>query len=156
MAVIDPLDRIVCPPSGERLVPDKVWDMQDPKTKEHHRTGTFKKHHHWYKECDYSGMAGPIVRDAAPTETPPASTPATVIPASIFYDDQQALKTYITARDATELQDWWYRDPAATPEPLTFEQLSLLDGVIEAAPEDAWVDAYYAYLAKIGYTGPTD
>jgi len=76
MSTVDELDRIVCPQSGERLVPEKVWDVKDPKTKQTHRTGVFKKHHHQFRECDYSGMAAPVVREQGPREAPPTLTVA--------------------------------------------------------------------------------
>ena len=64
----DELDRIVCPESGERLVPERVWESKDPKSKQIHRYGVMKKHHHNSQECDYSGHVEKVVRDDSQQE----------------------------------------------------------------------------------------
>lgn len=53
--------QIVCPQSNEKLVPEKVW-----KGDRGHTYGTFKKHHHAYKECDYSGL--PVKAEPKPRQ----------------------------------------------------------------------------------------
>lgn len=63
--------QIVCPQSGETLVPEKVWKGANKDT-----YGTFKKHHHRYQECDYSGL--PVKAEPKPrpkVEEPKAKPP---------------------------------------------------------------------------------
>lgn len=57
----DPEERGVCPASGERLVPEKVYDGITPDGKTAPR-GILKKHHHRREECPYSGLPVPIER----------------------------------------------------------------------------------------------
>ena len=60
----DEQDRIICPQSQERLIPERVWDSktagpgQTPQ-----RLGTFKKHHHHREECPWSGLPVVVERE---------------------------------------------------------------------------------------------
>ena len=61
-------DRIVCPQSGESLVPEKVWESPVPgKQRQWIRSGRFKTHHHHGEECPYSGHVQPVI-PVAPTK----------------------------------------------------------------------------------------
>ena len=53
-------ERIVCPDSGEKLIPERVWDTQKPNG-ERVRYGIFKKHHHYRQPCDWNGLPSEVV-----------------------------------------------------------------------------------------------
>ncbi len=50
---------LVCPISGEKLIPDRVWDSQLPNGQAI-RYGQFKRHYHWGKECEWSYLVLPV------------------------------------------------------------------------------------------------
>lgn len=58
----DPQERGICPQSGERLIPEKVYDGVRPDRKTEPR-GILKKHHHRGEECPWSGMPVSIERE---------------------------------------------------------------------------------------------
>jgi hypothetical protein len=57
-------DLLVCPESGEKLVPEKVWDSQLPDGRSV-RYGQFKQHYHWGKECQWSYLVQPVEQSYA-------------------------------------------------------------------------------------------
>ena len=57
----DEQERGVCPQSGERLVPEKVYDGTTPDGKTVPRA-ILKKHHHMRQECPYSGLPVDVER----------------------------------------------------------------------------------------------
>jgi hypothetical protein len=52
-------DLIICPASGEKLVPEKVWESQLPDGQPI-RYGQFKCHTHWGVACEWSHLVQPL------------------------------------------------------------------------------------------------
>jgi hypothetical protein len=50
---------IVCPVSGEKLIPEKVWQSRLPNGQSI-RYGQFKAHHHSGQDCEWSHLAQPV------------------------------------------------------------------------------------------------
>jgi hypothetical protein len=53
------VDVIGCPASGEKLVPEKVWESQLPNGHPI-RYGQFKPHRHWGQDCEWSYLVQPV------------------------------------------------------------------------------------------------
>jgi len=65
----DEQEKLTCPnKSSEILKPERVWESKKPDGKPI-VYGTYKKHHHWAKPCDQSGLVGEVWR------TPSKDTP---------------------------------------------------------------------------------
>lgn len=56
---MDKQDVIICPTTGERLVPEHVWESQLPDGRSI-RYGRFKQHFHGGQECDWSHLVQPV------------------------------------------------------------------------------------------------
>ena len=54
-------DVIVCPLSGEELIPQKIWESQLPDGQPV-RYGQFEQHFHWGQECEWSYLVQPLPR----------------------------------------------------------------------------------------------
>lgn len=48
-------DQLICPKSGEEVVPLKIWESRLPDGKTI-RYGPFHQHFHWGQECEWSYM----------------------------------------------------------------------------------------------------
>ncbi len=53
---------IVCPISGEKLMPAKVWESRLPNGQAV-RYGQFRPHSHWGQECDWSHLVQPLLEE---------------------------------------------------------------------------------------------
>ena len=64
------MDRVVCPPTGEKSLPDRVWEGAPTPDGKRIRYGTLRKHQHDGNECNQSGTVQPVERLPATEKRP--------------------------------------------------------------------------------------